>query len=446
MSLEEKPALRFVAEAKLLRQRSTSLSDDDDSRAAGLAQRTDRLVGAVSVVASVVVVGAFLFALGVSQPSEGVHVIVVADPRADVGDRTPVRVLALHRHRLVPVRAAVNGAGVDVDGFGTAVVENDGLHVTGTAQLASETRAIDLTITAPAPTTTTLTLTTLTLTTSPWLTALAMPVAGAAVYPQAGQVPSRGPSSVVLVDDNGVEIVEVDPTVDARLPDGRLVAVDRRATRLRFANDVNVSDNINVVIAAREASSVVISVVVVGVVGAHVEAMARVDLVVGDNPWRHSLSTNDNVGDLVVVTLSSSLLPSAASRQIVTRIGGLRDDDLLRVEPRAAGHLDKGVVRQALASRLVVDAAAPTVVSPPYAAQEAAWRRQGADEAASARRVFRGAALAQLLCLLIVAIAARPRPLAAALALALVAGLDGGLDTVLGVPAVEVDGAISGSP
>lgn len=374
-------------------------------------------------VATLALIAAFILALASAQPQHDVFVVVVGDPHLAVGQPTPVQVLGFERERLVPLTVTVNDSSVDVAGFGTAIPDAAGLRVRGTFTSADgATRPVHLDIprgsTPPAPAVVVV----------PWTQALAMPVAGAAVFPVDGKPLARAPGRVVLVDDHGVDVVDIDTTHDQRLPDQRLLAVDRSNVTVA---QVVVSDVVEVTMRARDATAAIVSVTV----GEQLVALTPLQLPAGTTSFRTPLPASAATGDLVVVHVAESLLPSAPRRQFATRIGGWRDDDLLRVDARARSALDVGDVRTALGRALHVDNAAPTIVSPTAAVQAAQHEQTRAAEAEAARRRYRSMALLHVAVVVYAAWQARARLALAVAAAVLVGSIDLGLDAVIDVTA-----------
>jgi hypothetical protein len=372
-------------------------------------------------IATLALMAAFIIALASAQPSHDVFVVVVSDPRLPVGRGTPVQVLGFERERLVHLDVTVNDAAVDGSGFGSTIPDEAGLRVRGTFTSTDGTKRPVL-VDVPRPSLPPPPAVVV----SPWTHALAMPVAGAAVFPVDGKAASRSPGRIVLVDDAGVNVVDIDTTHDQRLPDQRLLAVDRSNVGIA---QVSVSDVVDVTIRARDATAAVVSITV----GQHLIAMSPLVLEKGSTSFRAPLPATSITGDLVVVHVAESLLPSAPRAQLATRVGGWRDDDLLRVDARARAALNTAGVRTALGRALHVDNAAPAIVSPDAAAQAAHHERARAAEAAAARRRYRSMALLHVAVVVYAAWQARAR-LALAIAAALLVGsIDLGLDAVIDV-------------
>jgi hypothetical protein len=267
---------------------------------------------------------------------------------------------------------------------------------------------------------------------TPWTQALAMPVAGAAVFPLDGRVRARARNRVVLIDDDKVDIVEVDTALDQRLPDQRLLAVDRSNVTIEHVTAV--IDAVDVGVRAREATSGVVSVTV----GDHLVAMLPVLLAVGLTPVHVALPSPAARGDVVVVHVAESLLPSAPRAQLATRVGGWRDDDLLRVAPHIQSSLAErpnSAVRAALGRRLSVVNAAPVIVSPTAAQQAAQHEHERAADADAARRRYRVMALLHVAVVVYAAWQARTRLALAVAAAVLVGSIDLGLDAIVDVTA-----------
>ena len=424
--------------------------DDNLDKQVDAAHRATIAVKRVSIAVTAVLVPLmvlFVYALIVARPVDGVVLVVIGDPAPTVGTKTPVRVLGLHRDRPVSLQAQFDEQPLDAAGFGTVIASARAPQVSGTARLDNgEARAVALALALTPGHATGAAV----VTTTPWSTTLALPAVGAAVYPEHGLVAGRGGSLVVLVgggaDNDDVEIIEVTAQVDGRLPDGRLLAIDRLPLRLEI-DDESLDDSIlSVALHARER--------IVGVIDVHVDGhlvvLEPIVIDSGDSSWRQRLP-RAHAGALVVVNVAMSMMPSAARRQTLARVGGWSDGELLKVEPRAAAHLDNPVVRRALASRFVVEAARPAVLSPSFRDQEQAWRVRGATDASAARRRFRQAGVVVLAVLAALAVIARVRPGQAVTALLVVAVVGGGLDAVLGLTVDSDDVAApapttSGSP
>lgn len=394
------------------------------------------VVGAVIVAAAIVVVG-FVVALAARAPLDGIGLVVVGEPGAAVA--APVRVLGLHRGRAVPITATIDDVAVDADGLGTLSPSGPRV-VRGTARIAGDTRRFTLALPptiAASPSTTTV------LTTTPWTMALAMPVQGAAVYPATGLVRGRDRTSVVLVDDDGVEIVEVDPRRDQRLPDGRLLAIDRRPLQI-VGVDV-VGDRVVLTLRSHEALRALASIWI----DDRFVAFPALDVASGQETHMIPVPADAVVdGAIVVVDVAASMLPSAPVQQIVTRVGGLTRDDLIRIEPRALHDLDRQVVRDALGRRLAVVDRKPMVLSPSIDAQERAWRNDAVVVAAAARHRFRVVVGVVVVVLVLAGVRSRARPLPLLLALGSIIAVVLGLDAVLGLDDDDVaaDVVTSGSP
>jgi hypothetical protein len=376
-------------------------------------------------IGAAVVVALFFVTIAHLQPASDVGVVVVADPTIAPGAPLHARVLGVGLRGRATFAGALNG--VVVNERGLVVVPRTGsLVVEGV--VADVPVRVDFVL-APsyAPDAG--------FTVSPWSRALALPAQGAAVYPERGLVTGRGTSRVVLVDDEGVSVVEVRAGNDARLPDGRLLLVDRVPLQARLRS-------------LRPAPG---GSVVVDVAGVDDDDELAFELLIGGvvrllhdgrGPGEHALPVpaDARAGDLVVVRVATSPLPSAAGRTLVTRIGGPRHDDLLRVEPRldrvAAGPGDRSdddVVARALLARLVPAARQAPVVSPSLHAQ-VVGRTTLRDEVAMVWRGRMRLASAVLAGLVVLAAlrAARRAPAVAAGAVLVVVALFVGLDVVVG--------------
>jgi hypothetical protein len=246
---------------------------------------------------------------------------------------------------------------------------------------------------------------------------------------------------VLLLDDDDARVIEVDAGVDGRLPDGRLLALDRGPLQA----SVTALDDVTVTLQARRATTAMMSVVV----GGRVLTLQRVTLAATETralhlplpPWHH-------VGDVVVVGIDTTLVPhqgDLGELQVVTRVGGLTDDDLLSVDKRARPFLDRPEVRQALARRLRVEKGEPPIVSPPLAMQRLARQATVASAAARARAGFRVVSVAMVLLVGLSGLWWRGRPTMVLTGVVVVAALLLGLDAMLGVVKDSGD-ATSGSP
>jgi hypothetical protein len=375
-------------------------------------------------VATLALMATFIVALAGAQPQREAFLVVVSDPRMQAGKPVPVQVLGFAREGHVDVAVTVNGAHLDVAGFGTVIPDDLGLHIRGTVTARDGTTrpvALDAALLAssspPA------------IEVTPWTQALAMPVAGAAVFPLDGKVRARERNRVVLVDGEHVDIVEVDTALDQRLPDQRLLAVDRSNVAIESVSAV--SGAVDVVVRARDAASGVVSITV----GDRLVAMLPVVLAVGLTPVHVALTAPAATGDIVVAHIAESLLPSAPRAQLATRIGGWRDEDLLRVAPGARDALSNLDVRTALGRALHVVNAAPVIVSPTAAQQAAHHERVRAADAEAARRRYRVMALLHVAVIVYAAWQARARLALAVAAAVLVGSIDLGLDAIIDVTA-----------
>ncbi len=416
--------------------------DDDDVLDDGRPRRGTAVATALLVGAGLAVVFTFLLALGAGRVGPDVGVVVVTDPTPRTTP-TPVLVLGIGPGAVLPFVGRINGAEVSQGSEApvSRVPTVDGVVVDGRVGPHDDGEPVRVVITptqlaAAGP-----------LRTTPGLTKvspLAVPTLGAAVYPVDGLVPARGPADVVLVDDDGVRIVGVDVARDGRLPDGRLLAVDRRpiTARTRARDDVVVVE-----VTARRDADVLVTLVV----GGRLVALERLRLKAAETrAVTAPTPTATTADDVIVATVSTAVVPGVSpdqDLQLVDRVGGLRDDDLLRVEPRAAGHLDDPRVRAALGRRLVVEGGAPGPVSPPLALQRRAQLDAARADAAAARDRFRGAALLVMGAIVLSGLSLRARPLALVVAVVLVGAVLFGLERLL-ASAVDAGAltATSGSP
>jgi len=421
------------------------VADVDEEDAPVALGRGTAAATALLLIAGTAVIITFLMALGAGRVGPDIGVVVVTDPTPRAGP-TPVLVMGVGPGAVLPFAGRINGAEVSQasDGPVSSVPTIDGVVVDGRVGPDDGGEAVRLVITpaqliAAGPLGTTPTVTK----TSP----LAVPTLGAAVYPVDGLVPARGPADVVLVDDDGVHVITVDVARDGRLPDGRLLAVDRRPIAARTRVD---AEAVGVVVVARRDATVLVTLTI----GGRLHALQRRGLGAGETLEVTAKTATLTTGDLVVATVSPAAVPGVSGEQdlmLVDRVGGLRDDDLLRVEPRAAGHLDDVRVRAALARRLVVERGAPGPVSPSFAAQREARVVAARADADAARGRFRAAVIGLLVALVLSGLSVRARPLALVVAVLVVGVVLFGLErllasTVGGSELADVAGATSGSP
>jgi hypothetical protein len=433
---------------------SASLDDDDLL----IAQRDvlgERIVRLGAVLGSAVVVGLFFVTLAQAQPVPDVGVVVVADPAVPPGQPLFVRVLGLLPSTRAPFVGTVDGAVVDDRGL-AVVPRARTLAVRGTvdavpveldieldAQLDAQVDVqVDAHRTADviadqgqgpsAPTGRTNARSRAGVAVSPWTKALAVPSAGAAVYPEAGIVRARGRGRVLLVDDRVAQVVDVEPALQGRLPDGRLLQVDRTPWSARLVS-----------LAVEPGGEVAVDVAGL----AHDEALSLQLLVDGvlvgmkdeRGNGRHGfrLAGSEAPGTLIVLRVATSPLPSSPGKVVVTRVMGPRPEDLTRVEPRIAhvdrSNVDDELIARALTARLVPEKAQATIVSPSLSVQKAqreVARRDDVERWRSLLRLASGLVLA--LVVLAAGAAVRRAPFASLGALLVVAVVLFGLDLVVG--------------
>jgi hypothetical protein len=425
------------------------VSDDvDSSDVGGVPRRATALATLLLLGAGVAVIVTFLLALGAGRIGPDVGVVVVADPTPRA-EATPVLVMGIGSAAVLPYVGMINGTEVGdaSDASISRVPTIDGIVVDGRVRLGrDDEEPVRVAITpaqlaAAGPLGTTVS--------AAKTSALAVPTLGPSVFPVDGLVPPRAPADVVLVDDDDVTVVTVDVARDGRLPDGRLLAVDRRpfAARTRVDDDVS-----GVVIVARRDTRVLVTLTI----GGRLQALERRALAAGATLEVTAPTSRVSAGDVVVATVSSAAVPGVSGDQdlqLVDRVGGLRDEDLLVVEPRAAGHLDDARVRAALARRLVVEGGAPGLVSPSFVAQREARVAAAHADAEAARSRFRVAVVALLLALVLSGLSVRAKPASLAVAVLVVGMVLFGLErllasTVGGTEFVDTAGAgaTSGSP
>lgn len=423
----------------------------DDGHVGGGPRRATTLATVLLLCAGVGVIVTFLWALGAGRIGPDVGVVVVADPTPRA-EATPVLVMGIGPAAVLPYVGRINGAEVSQasDAPVSRVPTVDGVVVDGRVRLGAHEGSEEpvrvvitpaqLAAAGPLGTTVSVAKTSV----------LAVPTLGAAVFPVDGLVPARGPAEVVLVDDDGVAVITVDVGRDGRLPDGRLLAVDRRPFSARTRVD---GDAVGVVVVARRDARVLVTLTI----GGRLQALSRRALAAGATLEVTAPMSTVSPGDVVVATVSVAAVPGVSGEQdlqLVDRVGGLRDDDLLLVEPRAAGHLDDVRVRTALARRLAVEGGAPGPVSPSFAAQREARVVAARADADAARGRFRVAVVGLLLALVLSGLSVRAKPASLVVAVMVVGTVLFGLDRLLAntVGGAELAdtagsaGATSGSP
>lgn len=422
-------------------------NDDDDDGRPVVESPVTRALTVVLVIALVVaalaVMATFILGLGQQASSVDVSLIVIGDP-VPRATPTTVRVVAVGPDRVLPVHGTVNGAAINDDGLVEVVTDSGLLDVVAEVQWRDRPERLDLH--CPLSSSTTLS-TTFSTTKAPRV--LLSPATGPGVYPLDGLVPARGPARVLLLDDDDARVIDVDASVDGRLPDGRLLALDRSPMQA----SVNALDDVTVTLVARRATTAMMNVVV----GGRVLTQQRLTLAATETRVLHlALPPWHQVGDIVVVGIDTTLVPhqgDMSERQLVTRVGGLTDDDLVAVDQRARPFLERAEVRQALARRLRVENGEARIVSPPMAMQRLGRQATRASNAAKARAGFRVASVAMVVLVALSGLWWRGRPTMVVTGVVVVAALLLGLDAMLGVvkDSGDVDlrpaaGATSGSP
>ena len=408
------------------RAHDDAVDDDDPSTTSSRRDRAaESAVAVVAGLGAAVVVALFFVTVAHLQPVAEVGVVVVADPATPAGAPLHVRVLGVGARGRAPFSGTVAGATVGETGLvvvprpDVLVVEGvvDDVPVRVEVALSSMPRAPDASVSV-----------------SRWSRALALPAQGAAVYPEAGLVTGRGTSRVVLVDDASLRVVDVEAGANARLPDGRLLLVDRVPLSARLRSlDARAGADLIVDVDGVDADDALAFELLLGGV---VRALAD-----GRGPGAHTLRVPENarVGELLVVRVSTSPLPSATGRTLVTRVGGPRHEDLVAVEPRLdrvareARDVDDDVVERALLARLLPAVRQAPVASPSLHAQ-VARRATARDEAAMVwrERMRLAAALLSSVVVVVALRAARRAPALAAGAVLVVVALFVGLDAVVG--------------
>jgi hypothetical protein len=388
-----------------------------------------RVLGWLVAGAGLAVCVTFVLALGAGRAGPALFVVVVTDPTPRPAP-TPVLAMVVGPSSVVPFSGRINGdhphPAVDaaVDATVVNVATADGIIVDGEAIIDGAAVPVALSISASE-------LVALgplrqALSASSLLT-LAVPSLGPAVFPVDGLVPSRGAADVVVIDDDSVQVLTVDAARDGRLPDGRLLAVDRRPVTADLTSDDQV---ISLIVTARREAPVLVTLSVGGRLVRLHRARVRVE-----RPLILSLPCSDYpTGDVVVASVSTAAVPgvtAAHELQLVERVGGVVDDDLLMIEPRAAAHLQDPRVRRALTRRLVVTDGAPRPVSPSFSAQRARQLQVAAQQAQSAHDRFRFAAVVLLVTLCGLGLSLRARMVSLATAMIIIGAIVWGLEQLL---------------
>ena len=409
--------------------------DDDEPRKTEAGRRaavvvTGLLVAAVAVCGAVVM-ATFIMGLGQQASAVDVGIVVVGDPLPR-RDAAPMRIVAVGTDRVLPVSGTINGVPIDDDGLVDVTTSGGRLNIVIDIPWRERQQHLTLDFALPDAHL----LTTLTTTQAPRV--LLSSAAGPGVYPFDGVVPARGAASVLLLDEDDARVIVVDAAVDGRLPDGRLLALDR--TPVQASLTVSAPAGIAVALLARRATPVVISVVV----GGRVLALRLMSLADGEaRTATFALPGWQRPGDVVVVGIATTLVPGQAATsplQLVNRLGGFFDDDLLAVDARARPFLHRPEVRQALGRRLRVAGGEPAIVSPTMARQRQQRIGLLTETATRSRHQFRLAAGILALVVLLNGLWWRGRPALVLVGLAVVIGSLMGLDAMLGV--VNDNGAI----
>jgi|GEM_PF-1380978 len=411
----------------------TQHDDDDDDDDDGRPVVDSPVRRALTILLVVALVGAALtvmvtFILGLGQQASSVDVslVVIGDP---VPRTTPttVRVVAVGPDRVLPIHGTVNGAAINDDGLVDVVTGDGVIDVVAEVQWRDRAESLALRIPLTHQALSTTILTTLSTTKAPRV--LLSPSTGPGVYPLDGVVPARGPARVLLLDDDDARVIDVDAGVDGRLPDGRLLALDRGPLQA----SVTAIDDVTVTVQARRATTAMVNVVL----GGRVLAQQHLTLAAAETQTLHlPLPPWHRAGDVVVVGIDSTRVPhhgDMSEVQVVTRVGGLTDADLVAVDDRARPFLDRAEVRQALGRRLrVVNGEAP-IVSPPMAVQRLERQAILAGNAARARTGYRVASMVLVLLVALSGLWWRGRPTMVVTSVVVVAALLLGLDAMLGV-------------
>ncbi len=289
-----------------------------------------RLLGWLVAGAGLLVCATFVLALGAGRAGPALFVVVVADPTPR-REPTPVLAMVVGASSVVPFSGRINGQGIRpaTDGAIVDVATDNGVVVDGEAMIDGTAVPVALSISAAELVALGPLRHALSASSS---STLAVPSLGPAVFPVDGVVPSRGATDVVLIDDDSIQVLTVDAARDGRLPDGRLLAVDRRPVTARLTSD---HQRISLVVTARREALVLVTLSI----GGRLVHIRRALLDV-DGPLTLTLPASGfQPGDVVVATVSTAAVPGVTAEhelQLVERVGGVHDDDLVMVEPRAA--------------------------------------------------------------------------------------------------------------
>ncbi len=412
-----------------MRATDTGDSGDDvdaNNRNRGVG-RVGGAVGGVAITAVIAAVfGTFAVALVAGSDGgggDGIGIVVVGDP--SVAAAQDVVVLATGPGGTLSISGTINGKAIGAFGVAEDVVVGadlvvdvvvagaDGGAVAITRVMAAQRRALSTQLRARPP------------------------PRGLMAYPEDGALRRSGTSRVVVVDDTGViDVVTVDSAAGYALKDGRRLHPDRQDVAIALHPEPPVAGAPIVATLVPRGDGVVTTSISVG--GA-VRALCR-SAAVGGEPLRCSTKTaddNDNDDDdgaLVVVTATAALVPGLKTQgdvQLVARVGGHRREDLVAVDPRAQGALDRPEVQKALGAQLRVDDGGAAVISPTLQAQQHEIDVAAADARTRARDRFRAASLLLVLLLVVVGRAAGagvgPHMAGVVVVFVLLAALDGAL-------------------
>ncbi len=383
-----------------------------------------RLLGGVVAVGAAVVAVAFAAALVGSGSADAPGFVVVGDPKHQGAQ--DVVVVAIDERGLVPIAGTVNGRPIDDMGVAHGVIVGEDIAIDvvagdgGSAISASFRPGVPSTTEASAHSS---------------IGAPRTPK-GRVAYPVEGALPRSGSADVVVVDDSGVDVVSVSSADGYALPDGRRLrpSLDDVAVSVSpaFPDAPVVGGDVTCVVIPRGDGVVTVSVGI----GGEVRALCRLRASAGEARRCTAAVVEGDDGAAVVCSATAALVPGLKAKADVTRlsrVSGLRRDELVAVDPRAEVAIERPEVKQALAAHLQAPDGRAVVISPSLEAQRAQRAEAAAKDAHAARTRFRVAAL-----LLAAALTALAWSLTAArgtvvAGVAVVVLLLGAMDAALGV-------------
>ncbi len=373
-----------------------------------------RLLGGVVAVGAAVVAVAFAAALVGSGSADAPGFVVVGDPKHQGAQ--DVVVVAIDERGLVPIAGTVNGWPIDNMGVAHGVIVGEDIAIDvvagdgGSAISASFRPGVPSTTEASAHSS---------------IGAPRTPK-GRVAYPVEGALPRSGSADVVVVDDSGVDVVSVSSADGYALPDGRRLrpSLDDVAVSVSpaFPDAPVVGGDVTCVVIPRGDGVVTVSVGI----GGEVRALCRLRASAGEARRCTAAVVEGDDGAAVVCKAKADVTR-------LSRVSGLRRDELVAVDPRAEVAIERPEVKQALAAHLQAPDGRAVVISPSLEAQRAQRAEAAAKDAHAARTRFRVAAL-----LLAAALTALAWSLTAArgtvvAGVAVVVLLLGAMDAALGV-------------